>query len=280
MGIKVPFVCEIAPKTYAINEYGLATMYLLVGQREALLIDTGCGACDLKSIIEDLTDKPYRVVITHGHFDHVGGMGNFDEVYLNVNDHELAKSINYEEVRKYADGFGKAGSYDVYDFTPENIKEIDVFPSILNLTEGNRFDLGGRVVETYDISGHTDGGVSFLDIDNRIIFSGDCCNVNLLAPNCSVERTLQAMRKFKSLSAKFDRNYNGHAGPMGMPTCMSQPDSVPDDLIHICECILNGKGSSEQFEFVGHTFTQMRFGSAKLSYDPNCLREEEEDDGQ
>lgn len=43
MGIKASFVCEIAPKTYAINEYGLAAMYLLVGEKKAMLIDTGCS---------------------------------------------------------------------------------------------------------------------------------------------------------------------------------------------------------------------------------------------
>ena len=43
MGIKTPFISEIAKNTYAINEFGLTAMYLLVGDESALLIDTGCG---------------------------------------------------------------------------------------------------------------------------------------------------------------------------------------------------------------------------------------------
>ncbi|MFQ6997488.1 MAG: MBL fold metallo-hydrolase [Blautia sp.] len=29
-----------------------------------------------------MTDKPYDVVLTHGHLDHVGGIGAFTDVYL------------------------------------------------------------------------------------------------------------------------------------------------------------------------------------------------------
>ena len=48
MGIKKPFVSEIAKDTYAINEFGLTAMYLIIGEEKALLLDTGCGVCDLK----------------------------------------------------------------------------------------------------------------------------------------------------------------------------------------------------------------------------------------
>ena len=36
-------VCEIAKDTYAINEAGMAAMFLVVGEKRALLIDTGVG---------------------------------------------------------------------------------------------------------------------------------------------------------------------------------------------------------------------------------------------
>lgn len=58
MSFKTPIIIEIAPGTYAINEFGLATTYLLVGEEKALLIDTGCGVGDLKEVISKLTDKP------------------------------------------------------------------------------------------------------------------------------------------------------------------------------------------------------------------------------
>jgi len=273
MGMKKPLICEIAPDTYAINEFGLAAMYLLVGEKRALLIDAGCGACNLKEIVESLTDMPYDVAITHGHMDHVGCMGQFSQVYLHEKDWENAKAVNAQELREYAKMFGEAGSYQVFDYSPDDIQEVEKLPEFLPLHDGDMFDLGGRVVEVYEIAGHTPGGISFLDGKNRIIFSGDCCNFNLLTPWCSVETTLKNVRKFKALSDRFDQNFNGHAGFMGNPSCFSQPKSVPDDLIHICECILRGEGKPVPYNFLGHPLTQMHYGNAKLSYDPNLLWE-------
>lgn len=271
MGIKTPFICEIAPNTYAINEFGLDTMYLLVGQRQALLIDTGCGACDVKQVILGLTDKPFEVALTHGHFDHCGGMGCFEAVYLNEKDYELAKSIDRAEVQNYADLFGKAGGYQIYDYSAEDIREITKFPQFLPLNEEDCFDLGGRMVEVFEIPGHTSGSVTFLDVNNRIMISGDCCNMNLLAQNSSVTTTWSGLKKFRSLSHRFDQNFNGHVGYMGLPNCFSQPKKVTDDLIHICEMILNGKGTAEPFDFLGYQLTKMSYGCAKMSYDPKHL---------
>lgn len=78
---KLPPVCEIAYQTYAINEYGLNAMFLIVGEEKALLIDTGTGVCDLPATLRYLTDKPVQVVLTHGHPDHAGAIGWFDEVW-------------------------------------------------------------------------------------------------------------------------------------------------------------------------------------------------------
>ena len=52
----------------------------------ALLIDCGMGYYDLVGTIARLTDKPYVVVITHGHPDHAGMMHLFDQVYMNEKD--------------------------------------------------------------------------------------------------------------------------------------------------------------------------------------------------
>ena len=43
MGIRKPEVLEIARKTYAINEFGMVTCYLLIGEERGLLIDCGTG---------------------------------------------------------------------------------------------------------------------------------------------------------------------------------------------------------------------------------------------
>ena len=75
-------VTRIGEHTWLIEEYDgkvKVYMYLLSGNREAVLIDTGMGMIPLKEIAASLTDLPVKVLLTHGHIDHIGGTGAFGE---------------------------------------------------------------------------------------------------------------------------------------------------------------------------------------------------------
>lgn len=47
--------------------------FLVEGEREALLVDSGTGEADLRKAVSTITGKPVTVVNTHSHWDHVGG---------------------------------------------------------------------------------------------------------------------------------------------------------------------------------------------------------------
>ena len=69
-------VKKLAENTYRISEWGAfgpVKMYLLVGNERALLIDSGYGRIDLKSIVTRITDKPVTLMLTHGYLDHASG---------------------------------------------------------------------------------------------------------------------------------------------------------------------------------------------------------------
>ena len=76
----------------AISEY----MYLVEGEGRALLIDAGCGVGNIAAYVGTLTALPLTVVLTHGHYDHCGGMYRFDEVYLN-REERIPTAIHYSE---------------------------------------------------------------------------------------------------------------------------------------------------------------------------------------
>lgn len=271
MAQKHPYICEIAADTYALNEYGLAAAYLLLGSERALLIDTGCGIWNLPDLVAELTDKPCCVVLTHGHMDHAGGIGFFEEVYLNIKDWPMATGDQREAIETYARNFGMGGSYEIYEYNPVPMVTGEK-TRLLPLDDGDCFDLGGgRVVEAVAIEGHTDGGMAFLDDTSRIIFSGDSCNQNLLATGCSVTRTRAAVQKFKDLAPRYDRNYNGHLGYLNQPLFVSQARSIPDDLLHICDGILSGELRPQNGSFLGQNLAQIAYGNAHLSYDPKRL---------
>ena len=68
--------------TWEIDEFDCASIFLLIGAERALMIDTGFGIGDLRGAVEQLTDKPITLVISHSHGDHYGGAYQFDEAWV------------------------------------------------------------------------------------------------------------------------------------------------------------------------------------------------------
>jgi glyoxylase-like metal-dependent hydrolase (beta-lactamase superfamily II) len=277
MAMKGPFISEIAKDTYAVNEYGLAAMYVVIGTERALLIDTGCGLTDLPAMMEKLTDKPYDVVLTHGHLDHVGGVGCFQKIHVHHDDWEMVRSLDFERLRNYCDSLGNMGGYEAYDYTRDMVREFTEFPEFLDITDGQVFDLGGRRLTVTLIPGHTKGGLVLIDDKSRILFSGDCANVNTLLFGTSVNTALKGFLRIRALRDQYDQNFNGHLGYAGAPNCFSQPESVPEDLIHICKCILTGTDTPTMQGFLGNERAGMNYGHARLVYNREWKYDEGEE---
>jgi Metallo-beta-lactamase superfamily len=55
--------------------------YLIVGEKRALLFDTGMGISDLKKVIAQLTKLPIILLNSHTHNDHVGDNWEFSTIY-------------------------------------------------------------------------------------------------------------------------------------------------------------------------------------------------------
>ena len=154
MQIQTPIVTMIAKGTWCINEYGMDAMFLLEGAHKALLIDTGTGTFDVAALVRSITEKPLRVVCTHGHVDHVGGIGFFDEVWLHPDDFEMARTLTREQRQGYVTIMnGMSGG--LFSVTEEDVKGFDKLPQLKPLHEGDILDLGGRKVVVYETPGHT-----------------------------------------------------------------------------------------------------------------------------
>ena len=51
---------------------------------KGLLIDTGVGAGNLKEYIDkNIASKPYDVLLTHGHLDHIGAILQYPKILVN-----------------------------------------------------------------------------------------------------------------------------------------------------------------------------------------------------
>lgn len=242
MPIPKPIIVQLAADVYAINEFGLDSVFVIEGRDSALVIDAGIGCCDLKSIIEDITKKPYEVVLTHGHLDHIGSWDQFERVYLHPADKEKALAVTLEP--RIASGErmrGQEGDADVWSYGPEAFREWERIPEILDLADGQEFDLGDRKIRCVHTPGHSSGSCSFIDPQSRILFSGDACNVSLRITDCDVETALEGLMRLKAQQADFDRNFNGHLAYASGVTHICMPETCLDDCITAMETILAEK---------------------------------------
>jgi hydroxyacylglutathione hydrolase len=247
---------EIAPDTYEIGEFDCGSIFLLVGEEKAMVIDTGTGIGDLKGFIQKLTDKPLMVCYTHNHIDHVGGAGAFDNAYIHPKDMADFSTggrlgLSIESRVGYIKWIAERekGNYP-YDLDVD-VTEWGPQPALYPLDDEQVIDLGKRRVIVYACPGHTAGSVTFMDEKSRILFLGDACNCNLglggglpgASNFVSIEKALFYLKRFSNLRNKYDHYLNGHYDFRALGEPLGE-DVLPD-AITACEQIVAGSAKIE-----------------------------------
>jgi hydroxyacylglutathione hydrolase len=156
---------DLGGGTYAIGEpryYQQNYAYLIVGQTRALLFDSGSGTRDISPVVRSLTRLPVTVMVSHLHFDHLGGIAPFDHVAM----------IDLPPARAdVTDGWFQPGRYEYLGFgddrRPPRLKVAEWLPL------GAVIDLGGRTLRVLSTPGHTPTSVALYDAREKRLFIGD-----------------------------------------------------------------------------------------------------------
>lgn len=91
---------KVAERITRIYAFATELMYLVEGTEKAVLIDTGSGIGSLKARVEQLTDKPVIVLVTHGHVDHAMGAAEFENVYMSHEDDYIYEKHGTDAFRR------------------------------------------------------------------------------------------------------------------------------------------------------------------------------------
>ena len=130
-------------------------IYLLVGEKEALMIDLSNpidwadnAAESLRSLVAERTKGlPLTITFTHQHGDHTGMLPAF------IDDPSILFTLPDGDFAWLAERFPQVKARFI--------------------TEGEIFDLGGMEVEPIAVPGHTDGSMVYLLKDQNLLFTGD-----------------------------------------------------------------------------------------------------------
>ena len=146
-------------KTFPLGLIG-TNSYLLIDEdsKEAVIIDLGGDYHAIKDELEKNNASLKYILNTHGHFDHILGERDAQEVFdIPVYVHEEDKYL-VENLPKQLERFGFAANTQ----PPKNIKTF---------TEKDIFKIGDKEIKVIHTPGHTPGSVCFLV--GKQLFSGD-----------------------------------------------------------------------------------------------------------
>jgi glyoxylase-like metal-dependent hydrolase (beta-lactamase superfamily II) len=232
-------VYKVAPDVFAIYEPHQseeAISYLIVGQKRALIFDTGMGISDIKKITAELTNLPVVVLNSHTHNDHVGGNWQFDTVYGMDTDFTRAnaKGSRTAAQREIAPGeicgaLPKNFDAAAYSTRPWKISEF--------LHDGAKIELGGRTLEIIATPGHTPDAICLLDRANRLLFTGDTYYpgaIWLFRPETDLAAYRRSVQRLAALAPQITLVLGAHNIPF------ASPDVLPR-LVAAFDAVQSGK---------------------------------------
>ncbi len=226
-------VIKINDNTWRIEDNHHVRFFLLEGTKEALLIDSGMEVNNAKEIAQELTSLPVKLLVTHADRDHVGSNHEFDTFYMHP-----SEASNYYNTQKQKG-----------DFTPIN--------------EGDVLDLGDRPLEIIALPGHTPGSIAVLDINSRVLISGDPIqdeSIFMFGVQREIHSYMKSLKKLDEYRSRFDTIYPSHG------TFPVYPELI-DKLYDGAERIMRGEIQAKKADMFGTTVDSFDVGAATFLMD-------------
>lgn len=155
--------------------------YIVAGENGCVVIDPGYRAQEIYDALESIKMTPSHILLTHGHFDHIGGVS------------QLRNSF------KALVAIGRADAHRLR-FTPDILVD-----------DGMQLKAGDLTFSAISVPGHTEGGVAYIAGD--CLFSGDtlfCGDVGRTdLPGGNREMLLKSLAKLSRLEGNYIV-YPGH----------------------------------------------------------------------
>jgi glyoxylase-like metal-dependent hydrolase (beta-lactamase superfamily II) len=207
---------------YEPHQFEETIAYLILGSNKALLFDTGMGISDIQKVVSELTALPILVLNSHTHDDHVGGNWRFDDVlgmdtdFTRVNAKGSREDAQAEIAPGEICGELPAGfDAKAYSTKPWKISRF--------VHDGDKIDLGGRMLEIIATPGHTPDALALLDRANGLLFTGDTyypAPIWLYRPETDFDAYAASIQKLAALQPLVKIVLGAHNIPVARPSVL------------------------------------------------------------
>ncbi len=262
--VKEPWfdVYSLPHDVYCIYEGGHfqeVLSYLICGSEKSLLLDTGMGIGNIKTVVDALTEKPVFVVNCHNHFDHVGNNNLFEQVFAwddVLTLERLRKGYTQEELaHQVVEGMTIREFPSAFD--PEHFFIPGCSP--IGIPDGHTFDLGNRIIQVIHAPGHTRDSIVLHDTSNHLLFTGDVFYPAALYTHFSdtlyglsdfygYQRT---MEKLSGMAESLALLYCGHNEPLAQPQKLVECAVAFRDIIQGNAPCYEDEGQNRRYDFAG-----------------------------
>jgi glyoxylase-like metal-dependent hydrolase (beta-lactamase superfamily II) len=228
-------VYRVAPGVFAIYESHQAQeviSYLIVGTKQAALFDTGMGISDIQRVTAELTKLPIVVLNSHTHLDHVGGNWQFTDVLGMDTDFTRARARGttagvQDEIRPDMICGPLPNGFDARSYTtrPWTVTRW--------IHDGDRLDLGDRVLEILSTPGHTPDSMCLLDREHGLLFTGDTyypAPIWLFRPETNLDAYATSVQRLAALASQLTTVLGAHNVPIAPPQILPRLVSAFSDI--------------------------------------------------
>ena len=249
-------VYRIRPGIFAIYEphqQEEIISYLILGEKQALLFDTGMGISDMKKVVEGLTSLPVSVMNSHTHNDHVSDNWRFSKIY------GMDTAFTRQSAKgSVADAQEEIGPGMVCGDLPPGFDARSYAVKPFHITDwihgGEKIDLGGRVLEVISTPGHTPDSIALWDARNALLFTGDMYYpgpIYLLRPETDLDAYEASIAKMAALGAKLllPAHNLPVANPADLPRVLAAMKQVRNGKIKPAK-----DGQRSEYKFEGFSF--------------------------
>ena len=211
-------IYEIKPEGKGLDCFPLGTVYLVVGDKTAL-VETGCPVQvpDILEALEKLgcdAEGLSYIIPTHVHGDHAGGAGllaqRMPQAHVVAHPKAAKFLADPSMIARLTQGFKHIFGEDA----EERFGKMSPIPQekFVWIEDGESIPLGGRELKAINTPGHAPHHLSFLDTGTRGLFCGDAfggyfSEIEVILPSSTPgsdpDLTLRSMEKLQELNPDF-----------------------------------------------------------------------------